>query len=136
MTDEFDLLPLGTDLPKVFDSEGNCCYCGRAPKSTETVGSHLRDAFLLTIRYNGLYVRRKSGYMSSYSPSTFYGTWRAGIYFRNGRHHAPFVRLGKRYVRIPGLFMLAFKPINTYTETMKGENFMRGKRPVREGGHG
>lgn len=128
MTDESDLLPPGTDLP-VIESGQKCYYCGRPPKASETVGSHLRDAFLLAIRYNGLYLRRKSGFMSSQPVSMFYGSWRAGIYFRNGKHHAPFVRLGKRYVRIPGLLMLAFKPVNTYTETMKGENFMRGRSP-------
>lgn len=72
-----------------------------------------------------LLIRRKTGYLSSYSLSMFYGAWAAGHYFKNGPHHAAFVRIGTRTVRIPDRMMIVFKPFNRYTTTLRGERFVR-----------
>jgi len=70
-----------------------------------------------------LFIRRKSGYMSPYPLSMFYGAYRAGVYFQNGPHHAPFVRLGAKYHKIPASLMRLFQPFNNYTHTGSGEKF-------------
>ncbi len=75
-----------------------------------------------------LYLRRKSGYMSPYPLSMFYGAWRAGIYFGNSPTSDPYVEVAGKLRRVPALGMRLFQPFNRYKRTQRGEYFLRGVR--------
>ncbi|QGZ16741.1 hypothetical protein PBI_DEWDROP_94 [Microbacterium phage Dewdrop] len=74
-----------------------------------------------------LAVKRKSGYMSTYSLRMFYGAWRASRYFakKHGSWAAtPHIQIGDRdWRRIPDGLMIVFRPFNKYRATMRGERF-------------
>lgn len=75
----------------------------------------------MTLRHR-FYIQRKRS-QTPQSLSSFYGTWRAGVYFNNGPHHAALIRFGQKLYRVPPRLMFIFKPFNKYRHTLKGEWF-------------
>jgi len=69
------------------------------------------------------YIQKKRS-RTHHSLHSFYGSWKAGIYFNNGPHHAALIRVGTRFYKIPPKLMILFKPFNRYTHTEKGEKFV------------
>jgi len=73
-----------------------------------------------------LAVRRRSGYMSPYPLSMFYGAWRASLHFdvpRGQEPATPWILLGGRWRKVPDWAMAIFRPFNRYRETARGERF-------------
>lgn len=77
-------------------------------------------------------MRRPTGWISLYPLSMFYGTYRAGIYFKNKKPSQPVIRWrgASRWREVPAWLMPVFMPFNTYQVTGRGERFARGILPA------
>lgn len=77
-------------------------------------------------------LRRPTGYVSLYFINSFYGSYRAGIYFKNKKPSQPLIRWkgAHRWREVPTWLMPVFMPFNTYQVTGRGERFARGILPA------
>ena len=80
-----------------------------------------------TYRPSRFGIQRKRS-ITTQSLQTFYGTWRAGIYFGNDPFPKPLIRFRGEFYVIPLWLMWIFRPFNTYTHTARGEYFIKRKR--------